>query len=70
MQKMKTKCSKETVRAVLTLIRKKIDTKISGSTIKQNLLDSLKNFAKLENKKVYPTMSETKVFSLNLQNDP
>ena len=45
---MKTKDSKETVLAFLTMITKKIDTKKFGLTKEQNLLGSLENFAKLK----------------------
>ena len=45
---MKTKDSKETVRAILTMITKKINPKKFGLTRGQNLLESLKNYAKLK----------------------
>ena len=45
---MKTKDSKETIRAFLTMITKKIDPKKFGLTREQNLLESLENYAKLK----------------------
>ena len=45
---MKTKDSKETVGASLTMITKKNETKKIGLTREQNLLESLKNCAKLK----------------------
>ena len=45
---MKTKDSKETVRAFLTMITKRIDPKKFGLSREQNLLESLKNYAKLK----------------------
>ena len=45
---MKSKDSKETVRAFLTMITKKrVDLKKFGSRREQNLLEGLKNYAKL-----------------------
>ena len=49
---MKTKDSNETVRAILSLIQKRIHPEKFGS--KQILLDSLKNFAKLKEYKFTP----------------
>ena len=45
---MKTKDSKETIRAFLTMFTKRIDQKKFGLTREQNLLESLKNYAKLK----------------------
>ena len=45
---MKTKVSKETIRAFLTMITKKIVPKKFWLTREQNLLDSLKNYANLK----------------------
>ena len=45
---MKTKDSKETVRAFLTMITKMNRLKKFGLTREQNLLESLKNYAKLK----------------------
>ena len=45
---MKTKDSKETVRAFLTMITKKIDPKEFSLRREQNLMQSLKNYAKLK----------------------
>ena len=45
---MKTKDSKEPVSAFLTMITKKIDPKKIGLTREQNLLESLKDYAKLK----------------------
>ena len=46
---MGTKDSKETVLALLTMITKKIDPQKFGSIGEQNLLESVKNYAKLKN---------------------
>ena len=45
---MKTKDSKETVRASWTIITKKIVPQKFGLTRKQNLLESFKNYSKLK----------------------
>ena len=45
---MKTKDSKETVRAFLSMITKKNQPKKFGLRREQNLLESLKNYAKLK----------------------
>ena len=47
-KRMKTKDSKETVLAFLTMITKKNRPKKIGLTKEQNLLESLKNYAKLK----------------------
>ena len=57
-KEMKTKDSKETVCAFLTMITKEIDQK-TGLTRQQSLLESLKN-CKAEGMQIYSTMSETK----------
>ena len=51
---MKTKDSKETVRAFSTIITKKNRPKKIGLTKKQSLLASLKNYAKLKEYKFTP----------------
>ena len=45
---MKSKDSKETVQAFLSMITKEIDPKKFGLTREQNLLESLKSYAKLK----------------------
>ena len=57
---MKSKDSKETVRAFLTMITKKIDPNKFGLTRGQNLLESLKKLCKAEGIQIYSTMSQTK----------
>ena len=47
----KTNDSKETVCAFLAMITNKINPTVFGSTREQNLLKSLKNYAKLEENK-------------------
>ena len=49
---MKTKDTKETVRAFFTMITKKNPPKKFGLTGEQNLLESLKNYAKLKEDKL------------------
>ena len=49
---IKTKDSKETVRACLTMIKKKNRPKKFGLTKEQNLLERLKNYAKLNEYKL------------------
>ena len=50
----KTKDSKETVRGFLSMITKKNRPKIFGLTKEQNLLESLKNYARLKEYKFNP----------------
>ena len=57
---LKTIDSKETVRAFLTTITKKITSTKIGLTREQNLLESLKNLCKAEGSQIYSTKSETK----------
>ena len=52
-KRMKTKGSTETFRAILTMITKKIEPKLFGLSREQKLLESLKQFAKLEEYKLY-----------------
>ena len=57
---MKTKDSKETVRAVLTMNTKKNCPKKFGLTREQRLLESFKKLFKAEGLQIYSTISETK----------
>ena len=57
---MKTKDSKETVRAFLTINTKKNRRKKIGLTWEQNLLETLKNICKAEGIQIYSIMKETK----------
>ena len=57
---MKSKDSKETVRAFLSMITKKSRPKKVGLTKEQILLESLKKIRKAEGIQIYSTMSETK----------
>ena len=56
----KSKDSKETVRAFLSMITKKNRPKKFGLTREQNFLESLKNYCKAEGIQIYSTMSKTK----------
>ena len=67
---MKTKVSKETVRAFLTMITKRIDPRNFESTGEQNLLESLKNFAKLKEYKFTLQGVRPRLHLLNIQYDP
>ena len=67
---MKTKDFKETVRAFLTMITKKIDPERFRLTKEQNLLESLKNYAKLKEYKFTLQWVRPKLHLLNVQYDP
>ena len=69
-KEMKTKDSKETVTAFLTMIQKRIVGKKFGSTRVQNLLESLKNYAKLKEYKLTLNWVRPKPHLLNVQYDP
>ena len=65
---MKTKDSKETARAFLSMITKKNPEKLA-LTKKQNLLESLKSYAKRKEYKFTPRWVRPRLHSLNLQYD-
>ena len=67
---MKTKDSKETVCAFLTMITKKNRPKKFGLTREQNLLESLKNYAKLKEYKFTLQWVRPRLHLLNVQYDP
>ena len=67
---MKTKDSKETVRAFLTIIAKKNWPKKFGVTSEQNLLESVKNCAKLKEYKFTLQWVRPRLHLLNVQYDP
>ena len=67
---MKTKDSKETVRALLTRITKKNRPEKIGLTWEQNLLESLKNYAKLKEYKFTLQLVRPRRHLLNVQYDP
>ena len=69
-KRMKTKDSKETVRAFLTTITKKNSLKKNGLTREQNLLESLKNYAKLKEYKITLQGVRRRPLLLNVQYDP
>ena len=66
----KTKASRETVRAFLSMITKKIVPKKFGLTREQNLLESFKNYAKLKEYKFTVQWMRPRLHLLNLQYDP
>ena len=66
---MKTKDSKETVRAFCSLITKKNRPKKTGSTREQNLLESLKNYAKLKEYNFSLHWVRPRLHLLNVQYD-
>ena len=66
---MTTKDSKETVRAFLTMITKKNRPKKIGLTGEQNLLESLKNYAKLKEYNFNPQWVRPRLHLLNVQYD-
>ena len=57
---MKTKDFNETVRALLTMITKKIDPRKCGSARKGNLRGEFEKLCNNEKTQIYSTMSETK----------
>ena len=67
---MKTKDSEETVCAFLTLITKKNFPKKVGLTREQNLLESVKNYAKLNDYKFTPQWMRPRLQLLNVQYHP
>ena len=67
---MKSKDSKETVRAFLTMITKKNRPRKIGLTRGQNLLESLKNYAKLKEYKFTLQGARSRLHLLNVQYDP
>ena len=69
-KRMKTKYLKETVRAFLTMITKKKRPKKFGLTREQNLLESLKNYAKLKENKYTLQWVRPRLHLLNVQYDP
>ena len=66
----KTKDSKETVRAILTIITKKNRPKKIRLTEEQNLLESLKKYAKLKEYKFTLQRVRPRLHLLNVQYDP
>ena len=69
---MKTKDSKETFRAFLTMtlsLQKRSDPK-KRLTMEQNLLESLKNYAKMKEYKFTLQWVRPRLHLLNVQNDP
>ena len=66
-KRMKTKDCKETVQAFLTKIKKRIDPKKIGLTREQNLLESLKNYAKLKEYKFTLQWVRPRLHLLNVQ---
>ena len=67
---MKTKDSKETVRAFLTVITNDIDLRKFGSRKEQKLLESLKNYAKHRAYIFIPHWVRPRLHLLNVQYDP
>ena len=67
---MKTKDSKETVRALLTMITKKNQPKKFGLTREQIFLESSKNYAKLREYNFTLQWVRPKVHLLNVHYDP
>ena len=67
---IKTKDSKETVRAFLSMITKDTCPKKIGLTREQNLLKSLKNFAKLKEYKFTIQWVRPRLHLLNVKYDP
>ena len=67
---MKTIDSKETIRAFLTMITKKITSTKIGLTREQNLLESLKTYAKLKDHKFVQQRVRPRLHLLNVQYDP
>ena len=66
---MKTEDSKETVPAFLTMISKKNRTKKIGLTRERNLLESLRNYAKLKEFKFTLRCVRPRLHMLNVQYD-
>ena len=66
---MKTKNSKETVRAFLSMITKQNRPKKIGLTKEQNLLESVKNHAKLREYKFTPRCVRPRLHLLNVKYD-
>ena len=66
----KSKDSKETVRAFLSMITKKNQPKNFGLTRHQNLLESLKKYAKLKEYKFTLQRVRPRLQLLNVQYDP
>ena len=67
---MKTKASKETVRAFFSTITKKIVPKKFELTKEHNLPESLKNYAKLKEYKFTQRWVRPRLHLLNVQHDP
>ena len=67
---MKAKDSQETVHAFLTMITKKTARKKIGFTREQNLVESLKNYAKLNEYKITLQWVRPRLHLLNVQQDP
>ena len=67
---MQTKDSKETVRAFLTVITKKVGPQEFGLIREPNLLESLKNHAKLKENKFTLQWVRLRLHFLNVKYDP
>ena len=67
---MKSKDSKETVRAFLSMVTKKNRPKKFGLTRQQNLLESLKSYAKLKEYKFTLQWVRPRLHLLSVQYDP
>ena len=70
MKTKETKDSKETVRAFLTMVIKRIVPKKFGLTREQNLPESLKNYAKLKANIITLQGVRPKLHLLNVKYDP